>query len=155
MAAGFIVISLLGAAGTCLANDGVEGVDYAIWKPRPVVQPLDLETDPARLSSTSDRLDAAPHPEAPLDARQENGCPASSGLSPQRWICLSLPEARAVDIRLAVLEERLLASLARKPRRLGLSLACSTGAALTATGDFGFVPPSCGIFWGFSFRLGR
>lgn len=140
MVLGFIAISWTAAVEPCLAEDGpVE----AVWRHRPVVEVVDVQP-------------AVQHQDAVSESdRQQNGCPAASGLSPRRWICLTLPEAREVDVRLAVLEGRLTAALSKKPRRLGFSLACSVGAALDATGEYGLVPPSCGVYYGFAFRLGK
>jgi hypothetical protein len=142
MVAGFIGICASAFASPCRA-DGIGGVNFAVWRNRPV------EADaPPEVSAESD---------APLrqDERKENGCPASSGLSPRRWVCLTLPEASETDSRLIDLEARLVAALARKPHALGLSISCSVGAAVSSTGDAGFVLPACGIYYGFAWRLGK
>lgn len=96
-------------------------------------------------------------PASPLlaEQRQNNGCPVESGLSPKQWICFTLREAQEIDSKLIDLEALLVAERAKKPRRLGFSIACSAGVGVGLSGDFGLIPPSCGIFYGVTFTMGR
>jgi hypothetical protein len=145
MVAGFIGMSYAGLASPCHA-EGVGGQVEAVWRNRPV----DADAPDIRTAAMNDT--APSNSDSP---RQENGCPQSSGLSPKKWVCLTLPESREVDNRLIDLESLLAAERAKRPRHLGLSLSCSVGAAVSLDGSAGLVPPSCGIYYGFAWRLGK
>ena len=87
--------------------------------------------------------------------RLENGCPAESGLSPKEWVCYTLPEAGEIRTRQIDMESLLISEYAKRPERLGFSVSCRVGAGIGIDGGLGLLPPEGGVYYGFTFSLGR